>query len=121
MNIDQLKDLISTYDKCTTQRSWVMSGAIIHYSNEYIDVIRLDSSNKWTGDDTMIKMWSIIINLKKDFTLLHNYRELKKIITIELTPVTKGKNKGAYGIRIRNMHRDPEEMIVRAILDYIFS
>lgn len=32
MNIDQLKDLISSYDKCTTQRSWVMSGAIIQMS-----------------------------------------------------------------------------------------
>lgn len=61
-------------------------------SNEYISVKRLDSSNKWLGvphASEMEKMWSIIVDLKKEIRTLPKYRELSRVIDIRLTPVKK--------------------------------
>ena len=52
--------------------AWTMTKEmLIGYSNEYITVIRMDSSNKWLGEphnSLMEKMWSIIVDIKKNFT-----------------------------------------------------
>lgn len=43
------------------------------------------------------------------------------MIDIEITPVTRGELKGNYGIRIRNMKKEPGAEIIEMILDFIFS
>jgi hypothetical protein len=105
--------------------AWTMTKEmLIGYSNEYITVIRMDSSNKWLGEphnSLMGKMWSIIVDIKKNFTYLSTYRALLQAgFNIKVTPVATGKNKGKYGIRIYNMKKEPNEKLVRAFLDFLF-
>ncbi|MBO5885126.1 MAG: hypothetical protein J6Q51_04945 [Clostridia bacterium] len=94
------------------------------YENEYIKVLRIDASNKWTGiphKSDMDKQWGIIIDIKKDFRFLQNYKKLTTVLDIDITPVHRGKNKGKYGIRIYHMAQNPNEEIVQQILNYIFE
>lgn len=121
MNIITLKQTIDSFNNCQTERSWTKSKIMLNYENEYIKVIRIDSSNKWIGTNSMIKMWSIIIEEKKDFVHLEKFFEISSVIDIEITPVCKGELKGNYGIRIRNMKREPNAAIIKTILDFIFS
>ncbi len=51
-----------------TNRSWTKNDNSFNFENEYIKVLRIASSNKWTGDKEsgyMSKMWSIIVILKR--------------------------------------------------------
>ena len=124
MTTIELLQKIEPYQTGTASRSWTKTRESINYNNEYIDVKRLDSSNKWLGTphaSEIEKMWSIIIELKKDFCALPKYRELSKILNIKLTPVTKGESKGCWGIRIYKMKQEPTRDIVYDILDYIFQ
>ena len=94
------------------------------YENEYIKLLRIDASNKWTGtphQSKMDKQWGIIIDIKKNFCYLQNYKNLKTILDLDVTPVYRGVNKGKYGIRIYHMAQNPNEEIVQQILDYIFE
>ena len=96
----------------------------VYFSNEYISVKRLDSSNKWLGvphASEMEKMWSIIVDLKKEIRTLPKYRELSRVIDIRLTPVKKGELAGCYDIRIYGMKREPTSTIIYDILNFIFS
>lgn len=120
MNANEIKNMLDRYNSGDTNRSFVM-GAPMHYQNEYIRVVRLDSSNKWIGYDDMSKMWSVIFDKRKSFVHLRNYQELRRVIDVEVTPVTRGSIKGFYGLRIRGMKNNPSEEIVRVILDYIFE
>ena len=48
------------------------------YENEYIKVLRIDSSNKWQGvphQSDMDKQWGIILNVKKNFYHLQNFQK----------------------------------------------
>ena len=121
MTAFDLKARLDNYNQCETQRSWIKTQGLLSYENEYLSVVRVDSSNKWVGQDKMEKMWSIIFVPKKSFISLPNYRTLKSVIDITVTPVTHGKLKGYYGLRIYGMKRDPNENIVKEILDFIFS
>ncbi len=121
MDIITLKQTIDSYNNCSTDRSWTKSEEMLIYENDYIKVLRIDSSNKWTGQDSMIKMWSVIYEEKKDFVHLQKFFEISSIIDIEITPVKQGVLKGNYGIRIRNMKREPNAYIIKIILDFIFS
>ena len=69
----------------------------------------------------MEKMWSIIIELKKDIRRLPKYQELTRILDIKLTPVTRGELAGAYGIRIYGMKKEATSSIIYDILEFIFS
>ena len=83
-----------------------------------------DSSNKWLGvphASEMEKMWSIIVDLKKEIRTLPKYRELSRVIDIRLTPVKKGELAGCYDIRIYGMKREPTSTIIYDILNFIFS
>ena len=96
----------------------------LYYDNEYVKVIRVDSSNKWEGvphKSNMNKQWGIIIDKKKDFTDLDNYVKLSELIDIKLTEVKKGVNKGKFGIRIYNMSQNPNKEIVKQLLRFIFK
>lgn len=124
MNISDLLQKIKPYKTGTTSRSWIKTKNSIYFSNEYIEVKRLDSSNKWLGTphaSEMGKMWSIIIDLKKNFCSLLNYCELSKVLDIRLTQVTRGEFKGYWGIRIYGMKQEPTVDIIYDILNYIFN
>ena len=120
MTAQDIKNMLDNYNRCKTERSFVM-GQSMAYDNEYIAVVRLDSSNKHTGMGTMGKMWSIIFDQKKSFLSLPGYRALRGVIDIRVTPVTRGSIKGYYGLRIYGMKRDPDVAIVKIILDFIFE
>lgn len=122
MSIIELLQKIEPYRSGSTSRLWTKNP--ICFSNEYIEVKRLDSSNKWLGlprVSEMGKMWSIIVDLKKDFRALTNYCELSKKLDIKLTRVTKGELKGYWGIRIYKMKQNPTNDIIYDILNFIFQ
>jgi hypothetical protein len=120
MDIKSLKSIIDNYNNCDTERRWTKSREMLNFENEYIKVLRIDSANKWIGSNSMIKMWSIIFSYKKSFTQLKNYSEISRVLDIEITPVQRGELKGNYGIRIRNMRKEPNAEIIKILLDYIF-
>ena len=120
MTIEELKREINNYQLGTTYRGWIMSRDSLSYSNKYISVVRIDSSDHWIGHEKMSKMWSIIFKKKENFTHLSNYNQLQNAFRVKITPVLKGKNKGCYGLRIYDLKQNPDEKIVRIILDFIF-
>lgn len=122
--LNQLLKNLELYKVKDTSRNWTRKDEEYSYNNEYVSVIRIASSNKWTKDPThnyMLKMWSIVVDIKKDFTNLENYIKLKKAIDIDITPVRKGKYKGYQGIRLYEMTKEPDIQIVSEILNYIFK
>lgn len=121
MTIKELKSEINNYNLGTTHRGWIMSSDALSYSNRYLSVVRIDASNHWIGHEKMSKMWSIIYKSKENFTHLSNYRELQNSFKINITPVSRGKNKGCYGLRIYDMKQNPDAKIVKYILDFIFN
>lgn len=108
------------YKKGTCDRRWKKSQKF-SYENDYIELVSLDSSNKWLSSIEMEKQWSIIIEKKKDFTLLPNFSLLKEQGLLTLTPVNNGANKGCFGIRLYGMKKDPDEGIIKKLLDFIFE
>ena len=108
------------YKKGTCDRRWKKSQKF-SYKNDYIELVSLDSSNKWLSSTEMEKQWSIIIEKKKDFTLLPNFSLLKEQGLLTLTPVNNGANKGCFGIRLYGMKKDPDEGIIKKLLDFIFE
>lgn len=121
MILTEILNELKKYKIGTTERSWKMKEQTVSYSNSYLKVVRIDSSNKWVSANVMTKQWGIIFEKYKDISCLPNYLELAKNIDIKITPVTKGENKGCYGIRLYNMKSDPDEVIVKNLLDYIFD
>lgn len=71
MDFKTLKETIDSYNNCLTERSWTKSKVMLNYENDYVKVLRINSSNKWKGQNSMIKMWSIIYKEKKT---LHIYK-----------------------------------------------
>lgn len=121
MTIQDLKNKINEYNFGETRRSWVVGDNSILYSNDYINVIRFDSSNRWIDNDKMSKMWSIIFDKKKDFTHLKQYQVFQNSFNVKITPVTRGKIRGYFGIRIYDMKQEPNSDIIKIILDFIFN
>ena len=81
MSIIELLQKIEPYRSGSTSRLWTKNP--ICFNNEYIEVKRLDSSNKWLGlprVSEMGKMWSIIVDLKKDFRAFQNCSGLTEIV-----------------------------------------
>ena len=99
------------YKKGAAGHSWKKLKGF-SYNNDYISLVRIDSSNRWVTPTEMEKQWSIIIDKKKDFTSLPNFSLLKKEGIITLTPVNNGENKGCFGIRLYGMKKDPDEKII---------
>lgn len=121
MTLVEMINELNKYKVGTTERSWKMKAQTISYSNTYLKVVRIDSSNKWVSANEMTKQWGIIFEKFIEFSSLPNYVELAKKIDIKITPVTKGLNKGCFGIRLYNMKADPDEKIVRSLLEFIFD
>ena len=121
MTISDLINKLDTYKIGQTEKSWKMQNQQINYSNQYITVIRIDSSNKWLPNLEMEKQWGIIFEKKQDFSHLANYLSLTSKYDIKITPVKTGKNAGCYGLRVYGMKKDPDPQIVTDILDFIFK
>ena len=120
--ITLIKELETFKDKGTDQ-SWKKSYELT-YNNVYIDVLRIDSSNRAGGEKVKQgKMWSIIVKVKKNFLSLPHWIDLCKHYGKDLciTPVKTGEFAGHYGIRLYNMSKDPTMDIIVKILDYIFK
>lgn len=108
------------YKKGNAGHSWKKLKGF-SYDNDYISLVRIDSSNRWVTPIEMEKQWSIIIDKKKDFALLPNFSLLNKEGILTLTPVNNGENKGCFGIRLYGMKKDPDEKIIKNLLDFIFD
>lgn len=126
MNIDELMKELEKYKIGETSRRYTMQP--FNYENDYISCARLDSSNKWldANKTMMIKTWTIVYHPKKDFQHLPNFMQLKSKISIKIKKFTprEEKNKGlkdCYGIKFLEMKQEPDEDIIRKILDFIFS
>ncbi|MCQ2584459.1 MAG: hypothetical protein MJ185_02620 [Treponema sp.] len=119
-NSDFYKEL-AEYQKGPIDKGF--SEKLLSYENEYISVICFNHSNKWLGKpkaSNIEKMWSIIYKSKKSFSSFPGWLDLSNNLNISITQVSKGKNQGNYGIRIRGMKQKPNEEIIKKILDYIF-
>ena len=123
MNINELTAMISGYKIGGTNQHW-RRDPDMRYENEYIRLLRIDSSNESGGERVHRgKQWSIIIDIKKDFTHLPNWKNLENYYKKELaiTPVDRGVLKGYDGIRFYHMSQNPTDKTVKEILDYIFE
>ncbi|MBR4003649.1 MAG: hypothetical protein IKI95_06340 [Clostridia bacterium] len=123
IELNDLIDEIKNQKYAKDFRSWTKDDEI-NFKNEYIIVRRFASSNKWVGiphKSEMQKMWSIICDIKKDFTNLPNFKKLENHFDIKITPVSKGTFSGCMGIRFYNMSREPENILFIKILRFIFQ
>ncbi len=116
-------DKIDEYKSNGTSQFWVLAEEV-DFSNEYITLKRIDSSNVAGGASVYRgKQWSIIIEIKKSFTMLKGWKELKNYYgnDLQITPVLKGALKGCVGIRFYKMSSNPNKEIIYDILTYIFN
>lgn len=122
MEVKQLVNELLEFKKRNTKQSWIKN--TVFYSNEYIDLISIETSNKHGGNTIYCgKQWSLIINVKKHFVTKDTWLNLKKCLgkDLDFTPVNKGKYKGKYGIRFYRMSDNPNNKVITDILDYLFS
>lgn len=106
--------------------AWIMNNTapLINFENEYIKVLRLDSSNKTGGyGNNNGKQWGIIIEIKREFRNLPNWIRLQEELgdDIAVTRVTRGQNCGNYGIRLYRMSRNMDREIIEYLLEIIFQ
>ena len=121
MTITELMNKFNVFDAVETVRSWTRDPNMLHYENEYMKCVRVDSANRHIPNNKMIKTWSIIFEKKQDFSNLPNYQILKAKMDVKTTPVVRGELSGCWGIRIYNVHQEPNSEMVKTILDFIFS
>ena len=123
MTTEEIYNLLLSYKKGGTQQSCKKDLFLI-FDNEYIRLVRIDSSNKSGGSSiTQGKQWSFIVDVKKSFLELDSWRKLKSYMGVDLavTPVTKGENAGKFGIRFYRMAKDPTKEIVETFFKYLFD
>lgn len=128
MKIEELNNKMKKYLTGETDVRWTGSRywnekEVLFYENNYLKLVEIASSNKWLDkiNHKFAKMWSIIFEFKNPFTSLENFKIFKKQYNINITPVYKGRNIGCLAIRIYNMKLEPDNDIVKAILDFIFD
>lgn len=124
MTFEEITKYIDSFKSNYTTQSFLMHNDFIIFNNEYITVRRIDTNNKTGGVKVKAgKCWSIIINLKKSFTHLRNWKLLKHYYDDDLaiTEVKYGKLEGCYGIRFYRMSDNPTEEIIKEILRFIFA
>ena len=120
MTITELINKFNAYSGETVHK-FTRDSQMIHYNNEYMKCVRVDSANHHIPNNKMTKMWSIIFEKKKDFSNLPNYQILKANMNIKITPVVRGELKGCWGIRIYNVHQEPQREIVKMIQAVVFG
>jgi hypothetical protein len=122
MELYELTNHLNQFKGTGTGQTWVMIS--ITFKNEYIEVLRLDSSNRVGGSNVGNgKQWSIIVDVKKGFTKLQNWKKLKEELgnDLDFTLVKRGENRGKYGIRLYKMSRNMDRNIIEELLNFIFE
>ncbi len=123
MTTDEIYAKLLYFKHGETEQFWKKE-PMIPFDNDYITLIRVDSSNKAGGSSVKQgKQWSLIIDLKRSIIGFDTWRRLKSKMGDELTitRVTKGENIGKYGIRLYQMSKNPTPEIVDELLKYIFD
>ena len=123
MEFEQLIQKLQAFKSRDTSQTWRKDDKV-NYENDYICLARIASSNVAGGASVNKgKQWSIIINLKKSFSGLPNWKMLKNYFARELniTEVNRGVHAGKYGIRLYRMSADPTDEIIYDLLDFIFE
>lgn len=121
MDIITFRKILDPYYDGVTNRNWKKTDSMLVYENEYIKLLRVDSSNHHIDNGKMSKMWSLIVKIKKDFRRLPHYCDLTRYYDIRVTPVRSGEMEGYYGIRLYDLKKDPNPLIVKTLLDFIFE
>lgn len=123
MELRILVDKIDTFKKAKgTKQSWRKDNSPI-YENEYIKLVRIDSSNSHGGNNGLKgKQWGFLMEQKKNFQTLKGWIDLKNEFgsTLKVTPF-RSPDFDWVGIRFYEMALDPTNEIVVNILDFIFS
>lgn len=123
ISIDQLIQKLETYRIGEVDRRPKKKD--FYFKNDFVHCIRLDSSNHYISSvsSSMDKQWSIIFKKIKDFpSKIHlNISQLQARCDFDITPVRSGENTGCFGFRFYHMAKNPDETIVRQILDFIFQ
>ncbi len=121
MELYQLLDELSMYKEGLTEQRWTMDD--YRFRNDYINVIRIDTSNKAGGAKVKQgKQWSIIFERTTNLMLedLITYKNLvKKSGYIRVTP--RVNYPGQYGIRIYNMAKNPNVKVLNNLFSYLFN
>lgn len=123
MKLIELQNKLSAYKGGYTAQHWRKDNDF-SYENDYIKVLRLDSSNVSGGSSVHNgKQWSIIVDIKRPFIGLETWKQLCDTYKYDLsiTKVTRGVLKGFEGIRLYNMSKDPTNEIIKDFLDFIFE
>jgi hypothetical protein len=125
MELSELIRKLESFKGGGTQQSWIMVSPLpkVYFENEYIKVLRIDTSNPHGGVNVKsAKQWGIIIEIKKEFFLLPNWKKLKEKMKndIKVTP-RRGYPPNQHGIRLYNMSRDPNNEIIEELLTFIFK
>jgi hypothetical protein len=106
-----------------TEQHWVMlAPPSFTFENEYIKVLRLDTSNPSGGAGIGSgKRWGIIIEIKRNFEFLPNWRALRERLgdDIRITPRRGYPNQ--YGIRLYHMSRNMNTKVIEELLAFIFE
>ena len=121
MTYEVLASALDSFKAGSTDKSWRMDRTAIRFENEFIRLVRIDSSNHWISATEMEKQWGIIIEQKREFLSLPGCRKLMDYYGMKVTPVRTGKNKGCFGLRFYNMKQDPTSEIVVNVLEFIFN
>ena len=121
INIDSLLSELERYRNADKSSYFVLRKQI-DYSNEYIDVLDYSSSNSPKDEmGNFFKQWNIIIRIKKDFTELDGYKELSRHLDIKVSRVNSGRHTGQHALRIYKMSENPDNGIIKLVLDFIFD
>lgn len=117
----EIIDKINNFKTGDTEQNWILN-EYLNYENEYIKLITVQTSNKSGGKKVKNgKQWSFIIDIKRDLTFLQKSKMEKDEIGIKLTFVKRGDYKGKFALRLYKMSKNPNNEIVKDILDYIFN
>lgn len=121
MKFSEILEQLSRYKEGLTEQGWKKDDFKLR--NEYINVVRIDTSNKSGGATVKQgKQWSIIFERTTNLMLenLPTYKELvQKSGYIKVTP--RVNYPGQYGIRFYNMAKNPDDKILNNLFDYLFK
>ena len=126
MSINELVNQLNSYRGDYTIQKFFIGGEIdVQFENDYIFGGIVKTSNKSGGESlSRGKTWAIIINKKKDFENLPNYKLLKAELlksdsNLKVTPDRSATM--TDGIRLYGMSDNPTAEIIYAILEFIFD
>ncbi len=121
MKLLELLEDLRKYKDGLTEQKWKMDN--YNLKNEYIKVVRIDTSNKSGGSNIKQgKQWSIIFERTTNAKLeeLDTFKAL--VCNSGYIKITrKLKSQGQYGIRFYNMAKNPDLIILDKLFKYLFS